>query len=957
MKKAFEKYREEHPDKLKKGKKDDNDEDFDDLYNRWLYNVSGKVDSNGNILNWAKVLLDEQYSYDVHTNSLKSAETSLNGGTSNQEDASVSSSAANNGNWQFIGPTQTYQLTNASSHSCQKGLGRLNCMAVDPANDQILYVGSNTGGLWRSTTGGNSWECLTNGLDYIGVSGIYIDPASPQDDRTIYILSGDGDVGAVYSTGVFKSVDNGSSWYLTDLGLNWSVTSKHRGYKLLGDPEDHNTIFAVFENGIFKTINGGLAWNQVDWHWFVDIEFPLNRDDIVLASTNDGRIFRSTDYGETWNEIINNGLPDHPNDRVSIAASKTESSHMYALYTKDASTPSGHFDGLYKSYDYGQTWNLLIDSPDIFVNTAQYNSDIALESLPNSAEVVIGALILWKTSAAGTSIAEVSNTDYPDNTDPYAYYVHADVHNLLAENNNIYALTDGGIFLSTDNCMSWKDISDGLGITQIYHLATDQYNANKICYGAQDNGLNVLENSKAGQWNPADGVSCIIEPGTNTLFASHNGGLVFSKNYGADVYSQRAPQGVHSNFPEVFLDPNDGRSIYYINRYSNSDVYKSTDLGGTWSNLTQGHVDVWAGIHAMGFSKSNPGIIYVSLDYSIYRTPDNGVTWNNITNNLPHHKIYSIVVSPADPNKVWVALGIKPNEGGNGGGVYVSVNGGSSWTSLSTGLPDVPATAMVYQEGSNNRIYLANDLGVYYIDNDHTQWVNFSNGLPSIIKSDLVINYNSDMLQLATFGRGIWETPLIEECTQKNYIGTQYGDQNIYASSITSAANVKFNSSINYYSSGTIELEPGFSVDAGSQFEARTNQTCQTSSNTALSLVNKSTGQGTSNAGDGRYMGPLPGLMKESTDTTGTKTERSLKFYPNPVTAQLTIDLKDFIDTGDKVVQADVYNTLGEIVKSVREHPDASGKLTLTVSDLHYGIYIVRLKCGNEKNEFRFVKK
>ena len=206
-------------------------------FKRWEYHNSTRLTEDGRVLDVVNRNFNEFYFYQQNTLGTSRGRTSGSG---------------LEGNWKAVGPTE-FEILGASSSA---GLGRVNAIEVDPSNSNIIYVGTPGGGLWRTKNGGITWAPLTDGIPRMGISGIAIDYTSPPSNRTIYILTGDGDSDDTPSVGVLKSMDNGGTWFSTGL----SGSDLQRSFKLRIHPTNPNTLFVADWNGIFKTTDGGLSW-------------------------------------------------------------------------------------------------------------------------------------------------------------------------------------------------------------------------------------------------------------------------------------------------------------------------------------------------------------------------------------------------------------------------------------------------------------------------------------------------------------------------------------------------------------------------------------------------------------------------------------------------------------------------------------------------------------------------
>ena len=164
------------------------------------------------------------------------------------------------GNWTFIGPTFTNALA---------GAGRINFVRIDPNNSNVLYIGSPSGGLWKSTDGGNSWSTNTDLLNHvIGCTNIAIDP---NNSNIMYLATGDGDAGDNYSVGLLKTTDGGVTWNQT--GLSFSMGNYRMMSKVLIDPANSNTILVATSAGIWRSTDAAATFTKVQVGSFKDMEF------------------------------------------------------------------------------------------------------------------------------------------------------------------------------------------------------------------------------------------------------------------------------------------------------------------------------------------------------------------------------------------------------------------------------------------------------------------------------------------------------------------------------------------------------------------------------------------------------------------------------------------------------------------------------------------------------------
>ena len=319
------------------------------------------------------------------------------------------------------------------------GLGRINVVMVDPNSPNIIYVGAPSGGLWKSTNGGNSWSCLTDDQAVLGVSDMQIDP---NNSNVIYIATGDGDASDTYSVGVLKSTNGGNTWSTT--GLNYQVTETRRIRRLIMHPTNSNILFAATTNGLFKTTNGGTSWTEVSGSSFQDLAFKPN-DPTVVYAVND-KFYKSTNSGNSFTQISSGLPPANQVNRYKIGVSPDEPNWVYLVCGKQSNST---FKGMYRSTNSGNSFALQANSPNIFGysttgsdNSGQSWYDLAISVDPNDASTMwVGGVNVWKSTDNGVTYTIQTNWTYPNGIG----YTHADIHYLNIYNGDLYCGSDGGV--------------------------------------------------------------------------------------------------------------------------------------------------------------------------------------------------------------------------------------------------------------------------------------------------------------------------------------------------------------------------------------------------------------------------------------------------------------------------------------------------------------------------------
>ncbi|HRH59220.1 MAG TPA: T9SS type A sorting domain-containing protein, partial [Chitinophagaceae bacterium] len=333
-------------------------------------------------------------------------------------------------------------------------------------------------------------------------------------------------------------------------------------------------------------------------------------------------------------------------------------------------------------------------------------------------------------------------------------YVHADKHTAIfypGSTTDILVGTDGGIFKTTNGGTNWSDLSNGLAIAQIYRLGTTPQNTDLVISGWQDNGCNKWDGTNWTRVYGADGMEAAIDyTNENTMYEEYQyGGLQRSTN-GGTSWSYIAPSSGFWLTPFI-IDPVNSSRLYYG---AFGSLYKSDNKGTNWSTVKG--VSIGDYIMAIAVAPSNNNIVYVAGNNRIMKADLTTNTATNITGTLPTTTsgINYIAVSDTDPNKVWVAMAGYTA----GDKVFRTTDGGATWTNVSGTLPNIPVNTIVYHNGSSDRVFIGTDIGVFMIDDSLTDWVVYGKKLPNVMVHELEINYTSNELVAATYGRGIWQT-------------------------------------------------------------------------------------------------------------------------------------------------------------------------------------------------------
>jgi hypothetical protein len=655
--------------------------------------------------------------------------------------------------WKPLGPANGNAIN---------GIGRINGISFDPHNTDIIWAGAPSGGLWKSTDKGQNWSTNTDLLPNLGVSVIVI---NPKNTDVMYITTGDRNVTDTYSYGVMKSIDGGQTWQPT--GLSFSVQQFRQITGLIIDPDHPDTLVAATSVGMYTTYDGGANWDLRQTGNFSCLVHRPGDFNVQYAATRGGqvRVWRTANGGVNWSALISNGLPPSGLRRAEIAVTPDDPNYVYILY----GASNNGFLGVYRSTDNGLNFTMRSNSPNLLGwNTtgtdaggqAWYDLCIAV-SPTNKNEVYVGGVNIWKSTNGGTSWGIVAHWTGASGVP----YVHADQHCFAWEpgTSTLWNGNDGGVSFTTNGGNSWGHRNNTLEITQYYRIGLSATNENVFLGGTQDNGTHRRNN--ALDWSRVrggDGMECAVDHQFgNIMYASiYYGNFRKSTNGGNNFNAtfNLPPSGSGNWVTPFVIDPSNSEILYA----GFASLWKSTNRGVSFT-ATSPAINGGTNLNAIAVAPSNGQVIYVASQSNVFRSVNGGASWVNVSSGQGGTTTSYIAVSDYDPMKLWVS---KSGYSGNTK-VFYSENGGDTWTNLSAGLPNLPVNCVTFENGSADGIYVGTDVGVYYRDDNTNGWVTFMSDLPNVIVNELEIHYEAKVIRAATYGRGVWESPLYSEMKRR----------------------------------------------------------------------------------------------------------------------------------------------------------------------------------------------
>jgi hypothetical protein len=643
-----------------------------------------------------------------------------------------SNNRTNDYDWTDHGP---YNVDSVTTHYAP-GIGIIECVYTDPNNANKMYIASRSGGFWRSENGGLTWA---NTTDALSVTGVKIFSVNPQNTNDILINSQSSSSETTF--GVYRSLDGGLTWTSTifnptnnnigGLGTNDQV------YDIKFHPTRPDTIFICSSVGLFRSIDNLNTINQVTTFGTRNIEVhPSNPNTVYVVPSfywDRNRIYRSTNGGGSFSlihEISNNEYYE-----TSLSTTKANPNAVFFTSGK----------GIWRSLDSGNTFNFIAGSD-------QYGDAFGVSDI-NQNIFVMGGIDVSRSLDGGVTFTKVTEWYQPNAT--LSNYVHADLRNVYYTGGVLYIGTDGFFARSYDNGLNWTLLNNGTGTRENYRLGVSQSDANIASCGSQDNGSSYFKHGQWIEWMGADGMEQIIHP-MNPDYAIGNiqFGSKFITNDGAQTgsFSNNHPLDEMDWIAPLAYNPKSFNTIYSVGE----NIYRSNDFGKTYSTLASFGTDATN----FAIAENNSDIMLVSFGASLQKSINGGVTFSPIgTSVLPNKFISDIAFDPQNDNVIIVTYSHYENDNAR---IFISQNGGVSWTNITYNLSAIPIRSVVIDHSINRTIYLGTEIGVFAKAMSAGTYALFSDNLPPVAINELEINYGSNKIYAASWGRGLWSAKLAD---------------------------------------------------------------------------------------------------------------------------------------------------------------------------------------------------
>lgn len=631
--------------------------------------------------------------------------------------------------WEQLGPHEIDVVTGHYS----LGLGRVETYYADPNDPQRIYLGSRSGGFWKTVDGGQNWS--ENSTDFLPATGVNTIAVSPTNSDSILINVRNAQNGTTH--GIYRSADAGDTWSITAFNptnLGWGGLGTNRKiYQIAYHPTVPGLVFVTSNEGLFRSTDNLATWTEVITNSVSEVVFHRTDPNIIYLRRQNNVVHRSTDMGLTF--TASNPIPGIS----GYYKMATSEDCLNCLYV-------GNGSGIWRSDDSGQNFNLVNNSVPGFYGAFAVN-DLDTNFM------LMGGIDVYASSSAGQSFSQKSwwwegNASYENN----ASYVHADIRGASCVNGTFWINTDGFLARSSNNGNSWERF-EGMSIRENYSLGVSQSNHGRTICGSQDNGTSIKTENSWIEFYGADGMEGIIHPlNYDWMIGSlQNGGRRRTKDGG---YSQQGvvPPGQSGSWvAPLAYDPNNQMRVYSFG----SQVHRSDNFGSSWTDL--GSPSFSGSITSAAIAENSSNRLVVTRSSNIELSEDGGMTFTGIKNNLPNLGITDVCFDPNDDSTLIV---VYSNYQNNGNKVFITTNSGASWQNITYNLGNIPVRSVVIDHTDASTIYVGTEIGVYKKAMASNVWSLYNVDLPNVSVRELEVVYGSNTLRAVTWGRGLWEYTL-----------------------------------------------------------------------------------------------------------------------------------------------------------------------------------------------------
>ncbi len=677
--------------------------------------------------------------------------------------------------------------------------GRITAIDVVLDNPKVWYIGTASGGLWKTVNDGTTFNPIFDDQPVQSIGAVSVFQPNP---NIIWAGTGEGNPRNSQTSGggIFKSLDGGRTWQHMGLELTRNI---HRVLTHPTNPDIAwlgalgNPYTAGEHRGVYKTTDGGLTWRKVlgasNQTGVAELRVdPSNPDKLFAAlwqiqrtpwdMTSGGEgsgLFVSHDGGEHWMDLSEKGgLPEKPYGRIGIAIAPSRPDMVYTMIESKK-------NALYKSVDGGATWTVI--NQKTIGSRPFYFSEMYVDP-KNENRIYNLYSRLSKSENGGKDFEVIEDWGFEVHADHQAFWIHPDDPDFIIDG------TDGGLYWTKDGAEHWR-FAENLPLGQFYHVTLDNEYPYNVYGGLQDNGTwygpNKVWNRgelRNGYWKELafnDGFDVAIDAiEEHIVYALWQGGMLvrINKKTGQRKTIRPADPKRELRFnwnAAIAADPFTSGTVYIGSQF----VHKSADFGNTWQvispdlttndpakqqQLTSGGLSIDAttaenhtSLVSIAPSPIVEGVIWAgSDDGKVHLTEDGGASWKDLSRNMkgvPEDGwVTQIVPSLYDKKSAFVVID-NHRQGDWRPYIFETKDGGRSWKNLLLDMGvETFALSFVQHPKTPNLMFAGTEFGLYYSLDAGVTWQKWEKGYPSVSTKDLKIHPRENDLVMATFGRSFW---------------------------------------------------------------------------------------------------------------------------------------------------------------------------------------------------------
>lgn len=712
----------------------------------------------------------------------------------------------------------------------------------DPSGKKV-FAGGVSGGLWVNndiTNASSEWQPIDDFWANTSVVSIAYDP---NNTKVFYVGTGESCTGDNVGSGIWKTEDGGVTWkniftkpvsyngnirsgnfYVNDIkvrnnnGVSEVYVGVSGGY--------NNGHHGLYEAGLYKSTDGGatftrnsslMALPNVVGYSIQQIE--IGADNSVWVSTrgsafsnvdSGGRVFKATD-GENFTNVYNASLRG---SRVNFTLSKTNADKAYVLMQGEGSAEPVR---ILKTTDGGATWLSTKDAnPTITLpkdadtgiaandfTRGQSFYDLVIQTDPSNDDIVYaGGINIHKSTDGGQTWKTL--TKWHSAIQVKAVTVHADQHAIVfnPKNENQFLIgNDGGIYFANDkNAITDKagiDVRNNrYNITQFYDAAINPkatQQDEEIIAGAQDNGTQLLEGAPRGdnfygsrEYYGGDGGEVAYDDENEYIIYAYTNNYHYIYSYANkkrfDLIKQENRDKGHfinkialDKNLDVFYSYREGLTLHRVSglktsplKLVESQVVVATPASG--ENVSKIAVSPYTTTSTTLFVGSNQGRLY-KVTGADGTFPDGSLI------NTPFTGSISDIEFGANENEILVTV---PNYGKDVKKVYWTTDGGTTWISKHSNLPDMPIRCAFINPENRDEVLLGTELGVWGTANftaANPTWVQYTQGIGNVRVTNIDYRPSTKTIVASTYGRGVFTSINEEVLSNKEVVGNRMANE------------------------------------------------------------------------------------------------------------------------------------------------------------------------------------